>query len=66
MPRVMRAEHSGAIDHVRGRGDRRQDIFVNDDVRYAQLNPVQAHLTLCLARNRPFVHKHCGQKIYST
>ena len=30
---AMRAGHPGAIDHVMDRGARRQDIFVNDDVR---------------------------------
>ena len=30
MPRAMRVEYPGAIYHVMGRGDRREDIFVND------------------------------------
>jgi hypothetical protein len=30
MPRAMRVEYPGAIDHVMDRGDRREDIFVSD------------------------------------
>jgi REP element-mobilizing transposase RayT len=30
MPRAMRVEYPGAIYHVMDRGDRREDIFVND------------------------------------
>ena len=30
MPRTMRVEYPGAIYHVMDRGDRREDIFVND------------------------------------
>ena len=30
MPRTMRLEYPGAIYHVMDRGDRREDIFVND------------------------------------
>ena len=30
MPRAMRVEYPGAIYHVIDRGDRREDIFVND------------------------------------
>src|ERR1022692_4595112 len=30
MPRAMRVEYPGAIYHVMGRGDRREDIFVDD------------------------------------
>jgi hypothetical protein len=30
MPRAMRVEYPGAIYHVMDRGDRREDIFIND------------------------------------
>jgi hypothetical protein len=30
MPRTMRVEYPGAIHHVMDRGDRREDIFVDD------------------------------------
>jgi putative transposase len=30
MPRAMRVEYPGAIYHVMVRGDRREDIFIND------------------------------------
>ena len=30
MPRAMRVEYPGAIYHVMDRGDRREEIFVND------------------------------------
>jgi putative transposase len=30
MPRAMRVEYPGAIYHVMDRGDRREDIFVDD------------------------------------
>ena len=30
MPRKLRIEYPGAIDHVMSRGDRREDIVLND------------------------------------
>ncbi len=30
MPRKLRVEHTRAIDHVVSRGDRREDIFLDD------------------------------------
>jgi len=30
MPRAMRVEYPGAIYHLMDRGDRREDIFVDD------------------------------------
>jgi hypothetical protein len=48
MPRAMRVEHPGAIYHVIDRGDRREDIFVNDADRQdflktlAEAYPVKA------------------------
>ena len=30
MPRKMRVEYAGAIYHVMSRGDRREDIFLDD------------------------------------
>ena len=37
MPRTMRIEHPGAIYHVMDRGDRQEDIFVDDVDRQADL-----------------------------
>ncbi len=34
MPRTMRVEYPGAIYHVMSRGDRREDIFVDDVDRH--------------------------------
>jgi REP element-mobilizing transposase RayT len=59
MPRAMRVEYPGAIDHVMDRGDRREDIFVNDADRQDFLDTLaeacqqtagQVH-AYCLMRN---------------
>jgi putative transposase len=34
MPRKIRLEYPGAIQHVMSRGDQRQDIFLNDVDRH--------------------------------
>src|ERR1017187_7994339 len=61
MPRAMRVEYPGAIYHVMGRGDRREDIFVDDVDRQDFLKTLaeagqktgwQVH-AYCLMRN-PF------------
>ncbi len=59
MPRAMRVEYPGAIYHVMDRGDRREDIFVNDVDRHDFLKTLaeacqktdwQVH-AYCLMRN---------------
>jgi len=59
MPRTMRVEYPGAIYHVMDRGDRREDIFVNDVDRHDFLKTLaeacqktgwQVH-AYCLMRN---------------
>src|SRR5664279_436719 len=40
MPRAMRVEYPGAIYHVMDRGDRREDIFVDDVDRQDCLKPL--------------------------
>ena len=59
MPRAMRVEYPGAIYHVMDRGDRREDIFVNDVDRQDLLKTLaeacqktawQVH-AYCLMRN---------------
>jgi len=54
MPRKLRIQYPGAIYHVMSRGDRREDIFLDDVDRhdslktlacdYVHLNPVRAGL----------------------
>jgi REP element-mobilizing transposase RayT len=59
MPRAMRVEYPGAIYHVMDRGDRREDIFINDVDRQDLLKTLaeacqktawQVH-AYCLMRN---------------
>jgi probable HAF family extracellular repeat protein len=54
MPRAMRVEYPGAIYHVMDRGDRREDIFVNDVDRQDLLKTLAE---ACLATAiRPSLH----------
>jgi hypothetical protein len=44
MPRKLRVEYPGAIYHLINRGDRREDIFRDDDDRKMR-NPSDLHRT---------------------
>lgn len=55
MSRPLRLEFSGALYHVTSRGDRREDIFVDETDRQAWL----ATLAQCCERYRWIVHAWC-------
>ena len=55
MARPLRLEFSGALYHVTSRGDRREDIFLNDDDRHAWL----AVLGLVCKLFNCVVHAYC-------
>jgi len=46
MPRQMRVEYAGAIYHVMSRGDRQEDIFLDDVDRHQRVSPTIV-LLLC-------------------
>ena len=55
MARPLRLEFSGAVYHVTSRGDRREDIFLDDEDRQAWLSV----LSLVCDRFNWVVHAYC-------